>query len=1391
MKTSRNYLIQILIISFIFSLFSSAISQEVKSLSENETIKTYIIKDVKHSYHLSLDNPNDIKKILIDLMIFSGDVIINFNEKNDNIHKYETANKIFFSITTSNIDNIDLYNLDFQVIAFKNSYYSIRFTTIKKNEEESEVANIIPSNTNFLLTTYPYNDENEFNFFSRKFTFKNENSNNQPFVISFYSLNCEYKFFKINNDGSTTRLKSKDNYFAQDLFKPGDDEYEKKEYTYITEFISIEQGTYNKKMCMIYASSTQLDENILIGENVPQKIIFNSGGLTKIKYLYQLPEKKNDLAIKFLLNNRAEYNVNFYIENEIIKTSKISNNQQEIIESKTYSNYCYKNQECKLTVEIILTNSKEENKDLELEVTIKSISLTEKYPSYLVKNKINSEYLNYISPNYYYTDLGEQLSGDIIINYYRGNGMVFGKIVKYNQAPEANPEWRGIYEFPSTINGTLKYTSYLKKLSFSEEDTKDCGNKCYLLLSVVNNLTSASDDYDYISSRYFGFDILIVTNSILISAWAAIIPLPFDKYVIGSISKEESSPDYKRYYIINIPYDAEKVIFDLQSEDAAMYINLYFKDDERFTDAKYPSSKTKHNWEVLSKGKPQLFEIKKEQIIQEANNQIDSLNEVSLTICIEAQSMNNKLSTIYALKYHLQLNAKLDIYEIYSDQQTICKSQNIDNTNKYKCLYLVKYDKNDIKYSLLLNPLLENQSTDFRIYADFIPKEIYDLYDQDKLEQLIPKNTAEFSTEKIKENFLYINLQGREDKYLYITIETDESTNMRLLSTFSTFDYSSSPNPSTSQLYIITNNEMKFSFIYTQDIVINIVSVLGGADIFWEDEESKGVIHRLGGRDDRLSLTSPPIKEDFKSKYNSIIIRNRHISSYDESQIPGGFIFYLTFYLRPDMVNFDEIGFGKSFNFNYRDTDFPLSVYFKMDSIKKDTNAFVTIYSMEGAKRVFSDEKEFVVYSTILSDNTIYKIRSDPEIDIKQESLIEGIYDPSKRVCLISLKSTDMSKFQVSENDNPYLVIRIKHPFDVNTDSYNRISIEGTVIQDNSLIPVTEKVYQHGKLKKGSENIVYKLSTNQAQNIMFIVFSSNSNLLDFKISTDNTNNINNIDNTDNDIIDEFNKNKYTSNGRYITYIHTKPEKNNYIYLTIFKKDKNNENENLTNYVFKYINVDDISKVKFYNVKDTNIIHSIKDDSSHYIAVDYIGCENCEVIYYINFIPRSSLIEGENFDNIAVIQSYGITREVENKNLKVVDNKVNMIINNTYGILDKDFAYIQVIAHVNEEPINEYIAFKSLFLEKKEEPKPEEQTPQTPQTPQKTENGTDTKLIVTISVVSVLFVAVVVTLIIVVVRFNIKNKDLLEQVNAISFQQDRILSNTNEEDEDNKSNLLLS
>jgi hypothetical protein len=126
-----------------------------------------------------------------------------------------------------------------------------------------------------------------------------------------------------------------------------------------------------------------------------------------------------------------------------------------------------------------------------------------------------------------------------------------------------------------------------------------------------------------------------------------------------------------------------------------------------------------------------------------------------------------------------------------------------------------------------------------------------------------------------------------------------------------------------------------------------------------------------------------------------------------------------------------------------------------------------------------------------------------------------------------------------------------------------------------------------------------------------------------------------------------------------------------------------DDENIMNYAFKYINIDDLSELQLYEVLNPNITYN-KENSS--IIIEPVNCDNCLVTYFANFILRSTLVNGETFDHIAVIQSPGITQEFVKKDYKIINNKV--ILNISEIPTEKDYAHIQVIAYAHSKRINE-------------------------------------------------------------------------------------------------------
>ena len=317
------------------------------------------------------------------------------------------------------------------------------------------------------------------------------------------------------------------------------------------------------------------------------------------------------------------------------------------------------------------------------------------------------------------------------------------------------------------------------------------------------------------------------------------------------------------------------------------------------------------------------------------------------------------------------------------------------------------------------------------------------------------------------------------------------------------------------------------------------------------------------------------------------------------------------------------------------------------------------------------------------------------------------------------------------------------------------------MIQSNSLIPITEKVYQHGNLKNGTYKDIYKLNTNKFKPVTCIIFSSNGELLDYRASINEDNPI---------IIDQF-----FINGKNITCINPKSNINNYIYLSIFTKNEEPvENDNITNYVFKYLNLNNIFQLNVYEVVEPNITFN---NVSSMITLEAVKCDNCTVTYFANFIFRNSLIQNETFNNIAVIKSPGIVKEFNGNNLNITNDQVNLSLEGIPSYFD--YACIQVIAYVNFEIINEYIAYNSILIEKENTNKINENN--------NNQDNDKTLLIIFIST-GCFFVIIVLILVFVIFRFYKNNKDLINKVNATSFQSDN-LGCFNHEDENNPNFLI--
>ena len=205
-----------------------------------------------------------------------------------------------------------------------------------------------------------------------------------------------------------------------------------------------------------------------------------------VSYGYVHVDFKNDLLVKFNLKHTAKYRIQFYFENHVREKKEeiIVSNNMLYLNSKDWSDVCKdSNRACYIQLDITLDEIKDNDISV-LELSIKSIST--QTVDYIPKNNLKFDYVQNSMSQLFYTEIGKDESGFVIVNFLRGSGKVLGRIVPiYIDKPEEDANWRGKYKLPDE-DELVKMEPYTKKLKFFTMD--ECQQGCYLLLKVISDV---------------------------------------------------------------------------------------------------------------------------------------------------------------------------------------------------------------------------------------------------------------------------------------------------------------------------------------------------------------------------------------------------------------------------------------------------------------------------------------------------------------------------------------------------------------------------------------------------------------------------------------------------------------------------------------------------------------------------------------------------------------------------------------------------------------------------------------------------------------------------------------------------------------------------------------
>ena len=1304
-------------------------------LIEDQFFNQYAFSSQEHNYKIHLGEETYIKKIFIDIITYVGEVnIINYeNNKNLNIDQYVAINKLYLSAKVQE-DSEAPNEIYFTVKALSNTYYTILYNIGRDESEDTLITNELQTGMSYL-TTIDSSKSDIYDISNKIVKIRNEKYKDYPYLMTnFYSLNCKINVVKtyFDKNGNQKIDEENINYFDQfvhDIISPFNQNYQSKEYEYRISVVENDPSQYNNKLCKIYTSSVEISaehednmRDILIPDNTPQQVMFNTENFYHVSYGYILEDFQNDILIKFNPKHRAKFKVAIYYENR-------KRDQEEIIvandiiylEHKEWTDICQdKKRVCYIQLDITLDDYREEKSPV-LEFSIKSIATNS--VSYFSKNVLKMDYVQNKIPQYYYTEVGDHENGFIIANFLRGSGKVYARVVKKNlKTAEEGANWRGKYRLPSE-NELITIDPFTKKLDFFTYGM-ECEDGCYLIIKVVSDVEGDNDGKNILRNYPYS---LIVHTFPSDRKNIPVVIIPTDQYILGCVEPISSSLIYQ-FYKVRLNNDADKIVFDFQSDAAELYV--------RFGDIP-PTVDTK-DFKITSNGQHNIHVKTKSEL------KIDNLQGLNLIIGVWTKYYDSVYTTPFAFAVRLENNVENEVFRVNSNQKVLCKTQNVGSS--YRCLYAVEFDFLSSVYSSFIYANLQDKSASFKIFANKMNAIDYEMDITEKIKTNIPtEGKRDFPKQNQNKDYIYISESDKlnNDEDLLVSVETNKETIVELVSSYYFYQTEISPNPATTQLFVAKKNKI-LTLNFPEDYMemVNIITISGNGVIYWGDLPDNK--YYLKGRDDRLSLSS----EKSRKKH---ILKIKGEEGTDEN----GFIFLLNYNIRIDSTNIDALDLYKSIKYSYIDNDLPIVYYSPITNIDVSSNNYYEVFFSFNELRnekekvlTFYENIPFDVSGSIVSAESMYEAKISSDILPEQVFKIKGIYDQATRTGMIRITSEDLSKSKLTEEDKPYLYLSIdKTESFKDVRKYVKIGVETTVLKSNSEVPISELANQFGFLSENEKERKYILKIDKDKKYINLQFSCFENNLSVKI--ENNNNL---------------KEQETKYGKTFYSLSTNGISSDTIILIVYKKEE--KNNNVEYFTFQYSNSNDENYNK-YSIPDTgiNVAKKIKTKTTADYTITLKPVNNynqykiayiIRAIYKVDFPSKPDIIVKLNKQYVK--EFYNPTPSNGELSLEMSD-------------ISQGIKYIQVLVQIDNEGNLEYLSYDLKLLNEPESSEDEggDNKKDDNKNKNKNEKNNNGALIVILIIGSMLFIVVVV-LIIIVILFNNKNKNLLDQVNQISFAQ---------------------
>ena len=951
------------------------------------------ILNEEHYYTFRINDITKINKVTFYMTSLTGNCDVNIFTDSERTKQIDLQSSYRFSGSKEIFEiSSDIQNNYYITVSSKEmGYYMLMYSLNHPNIEflHSGIVNVAHISKNDNSRTYAIDNDKK----------------DSEYVIKVSALNCvpSITFNGVEYTSSKT--------FEKVIAK--DDPLMKDSSFYLNINVdNFDSGSSNDdEYCTLLISGSQ-EEIVLTEGNVHSTVISKETTKTFI-YPLMYTSSSESVLLSVDLEKKGEISVSIGVNTEPQPFIKY-----ELYRSRTFvikenmKNYCTLKTQCSI---VIVVYSKE---GAEFSLLLKN---NEKVPTYIEKDTVKVDRIYPGEKHYFYTDIKKEEGGELVVNFKKGNGNVFSKIISKDQF-EDNANWNHRVHLPidkESGDNVLTYNSITKQIIYSANDTQKCEKGCEMYFGI------SAEDLFYSDNRPTEVSFYISTKK---DKDIPIVSIPIEEYINGYLN----SVDSMNYYTMTIPYTTSGILISYKSPYAKLLIN--------------------HNKDSITEetAEKTITDDNSYLIITASEYGLTTLKDVKFNFAVKLTELRD-LNQYYMFKVSPLYNTVKTIKAISSEHSEQC---DID-ANDY-CVYLLdisSYEK--VSNVFLYGYDMNDKSKYLSFYAKKVKKSEFNskYYDSDISSYIPSKESYDYSIEQ-SNTFSIDDIDINSDYMLLISIYSQTKTKINLISSY----YFGSE-----MVNLLPHTEQMFHIRKGEDLKVNVINnyPLTMKNYLFDTVTVKGKAKTIIDKSSKVIEGNYIVNIQDKDQQEEFIIVNSEesdlvvILKYTFRDVNNNIV-----ELSNDMMNVIDMGF----NF------FPLAAYFPIENINTINNIINVNFDDIEYKQQLTKKDDFDLKGYIV-DNSFIEERKKNSSAIPSSSQMKSIYYSDEHIGFISYKKEQ-------NDDGKYLFVLIDKS-STNKNEYSKITT--SLFAYNEEVPkysLPQMKYIYGACEKGKK-VLYKMDTNE------------------------------------------------------------------------------------------------------------------------------------------------------------------------------------------------------------------------------------------------------------------------------------------------------------------------